>query len=108
MSCNDNPNRLMQFLSHTVVSHDEKKIMDAMQKQAPALCKIGLLKHFWSYSTLGLVLWWAGPKVAAQTPAQLAIQTYAGLTMGRNGVRTKFLHMDCSLIHHVENHRSDP
>ncbi len=38
-------------------------------------------KPFGLLSVLGLIIWVPGPQAVAQTPAQLAIQIYAGLTI---------------------------
>jgi len=50
-------------------------------KQPSILMKTRFSKPVRFLSTLVLVLWAAGPRADAQTPAQLAIQIYAGLTI---------------------------
>ena len=50
-------------------------------KQPSILMKTRFSKPIRFLSALGLVLWAVRPHAGAQTPAQLAIQTYAGLTI---------------------------
>src|SRR6266705_5871417 len=64
------------------VNATKHKIMNLNDSKRPSiLMKTRFSKPVRFLSVLGLLLWAAGPRAGAQTPAQLAIQTYAGLTI---------------------------
>jgi len=54
---------------------------DQTNKRRSILVKTRFSKHVRVLSVVGMALWAAVPQAGAQTPARLAIQTYAGLTI---------------------------